>query len=295
MNDAEIEALHGEQSSNLRRVYNVNAIGNWKGMTILNRLHSMKLLDDAMETKIAEGRKILLDARVHRIPPGKETKVVAPWNGLMIAALDDHADLAHAVLALYESTGKDLYRQDAKSFVDEVERQYKDANGANSFPANDTPNLITRTKTVNDNATPSNNCTLVSALARLYYLTRAELYLALTGNIVRAFGGKLPRNFFPLSTLINSSELLPRVQQIVIVGDRDEAETESLVDCFHSRSLPDRLLNVFATPNDLPARHSAEGREKLEARATAYVCNGPVCSSTINTTTGLTAFLDGAV
>ncbi|MBG02718.1 MAG: thioredoxin domain-containing protein [Rhodospirillaceae bacterium] len=341
-NEAEVDALLGEKSSDFKRVYNVDADGNWEGKTILNRLHSMELLDDATEAEMAAGRKILLDARAHRIRPGKDTKVLADWNGLMIAALafashvfdrpkwrelaqqaydfvgtamrpngrllhswcagearhpatlDDHANLARAALALYECTGEDRYRQDAESFVDEIEQHYKDENGAYFFAANDTPNLITRTKTVSDNATPSGNGTLVGVLARLYYLTGAERYRALADNIVRTFAGEPTRNFFPLSTLINSSELLRRGQQIVIIGDRDDAETQSLVDCVHIRSLPDRILNIVATLDDLPAGHPAEGKEKLEARATAYVCEGPVCSLPVNTAADLTALLDGA-
>lgn len=177
--------------------------------------------------------------------------------------------------------------------VDETEQHYKDENGAYFFAANDTPNLITRTKTVTDNAAPSGNGTLVGALARLYYLTGAERYRALADNIVRTFAGEPTRNSFPLSTLINSSELLRRGQQIVIIGDRDDAETQSLVDYVHSHSLPDRILNVAATPDDVPAGHPAKGKEKLEARATAYVCEGPVCSLLVNTAADLTTLLDG--
>lgn len=115
----------------------------------------------------------------------------------------------------------------------------------------------------------------------------------LADNIVRTFAGEPTRNFFPLSTLINSSELLRRGQQIVIIGDRDDAETQALVNCVQSRSLPDRILNVIATPDDLPAGHPIEGKEKLEARATAYVCERPVCSLPVNTAADLTALLDG--
>ncbi|MEC7536578.1 MAG: hypothetical protein VYB59_04710 [Pseudomonadota bacterium] len=88
--------------------------------------------------------------------------------------------------------------------------------------------------------------------------------------------------------MINSSELLRRKQQIVIIGDRDDAETQALVDYVHSRSLPVLILNVVATPDDLPAGHPEEGKEKLGAHATAYVCTGPVCNLTVNTPTGLT-------
>ena len=40
-----------------------------------------------------------------------------------------------------------------------------------------------------------------------------------------------------------------------------------------SRSLPVLILNVVATPDDLPAGHPEEGKEKLEAHATALFRN----------------------
>ncbi|MEL0021411.1 MAG: hypothetical protein VW709_16195, partial [Rickettsiales bacterium] len=70
-----------------KKTYDVDAHGNWEEKTILNRLHAMDLLDDATEAELSENRRTLLEARAHRIRPGKDNKVLADWNGLMIAAL----------------------------------------------------------------------------------------------------------------------------------------------------------------------------------------------------------------
>ena len=47
----------------------------------------MELRDDATAAGMAASRETLLDARAHRILPGKDTKILADWNGSMIAAL----------------------------------------------------------------------------------------------------------------------------------------------------------------------------------------------------------------
>ena len=86
-NEAEVDALISEKSSDFTRVYNIDPAGNWDGKTILNRLHSIELLDDATAAEKAASRKVLLHARAHRIRPCKDTKVLADWNGLMVAAL----------------------------------------------------------------------------------------------------------------------------------------------------------------------------------------------------------------
>ena len=45
--------------------------------------------------------------------------------------------------------------------------------------------------------------------------------------LVEAFSGELSRNFFPLSTLLNNTELLYSAIQLVIVGERGAADTEA--------------------------------------------------------------------
>jgi len=85
--EAEIDALLGDASPQFKAVYDVKRDGNWEGGTILNRLSSMELLDAAAEATLAEHRSTLLDARAKRIRPGLDDKILADWNGMMIAAL----------------------------------------------------------------------------------------------------------------------------------------------------------------------------------------------------------------
>lgn len=69
------------------RIYGVTVDGNWEGHTILNRMHEDGLADAQTETILARCRAILLQARAGRVRPGWDDKVLADWNGLMIAAL----------------------------------------------------------------------------------------------------------------------------------------------------------------------------------------------------------------
>jgi uncharacterized protein len=66
--------------------YDVTAGGNFEGHNILNRLkHLPRSMED--EKKLAAMRETLLTARGRRARPGLDDKVLADWNGLMIAAL----------------------------------------------------------------------------------------------------------------------------------------------------------------------------------------------------------------
>jgi uncharacterized protein YyaL (SSP411 family) len=68
-------------------VYDVADEGNWEGRTILNRLQALELRTSGEEQALAAMRAKLLARRSGRIRPGWDDKVLADWNGLMIAAL----------------------------------------------------------------------------------------------------------------------------------------------------------------------------------------------------------------
>jgi hypothetical protein len=73
-------------------VYDVTAQGNFEGHNILNRLGAVELRDVETESRLAGLREKLLARRAARVRPGFDDKVLADWNGLMIAAL---ANAAH--------------------------------------------------------------------------------------------------------------------------------------------------------------------------------------------------------
>ena len=70
----------------------MTAQGNFEGHNILNRLDSRELRDAETEARLAAMRAKLLERRASRVRPGFDDKVLADWNGLMIAALANAAD-----------------------------------------------------------------------------------------------------------------------------------------------------------------------------------------------------------
>ncbi|MFZ3335805.1 MAG: thioredoxin domain-containing protein [Xanthobacteraceae bacterium] len=66
--------------------YDVTPAGNFEGHNILNRLKPQPR-SEADEARLAALRQKLLTARAERVRPGLDDKVLADWNGLMIAAL----------------------------------------------------------------------------------------------------------------------------------------------------------------------------------------------------------------
>jgi uncharacterized protein YyaL (SSP411 family) len=80
-------ALPPELADLVCRVYAVTADGNWEGSSILHRNHPAAKLDEAEELELDSARAILLGIRAKRVWPERDDKVLADWNGMMIAAL----------------------------------------------------------------------------------------------------------------------------------------------------------------------------------------------------------------
>ncbi|HWE39703.1 MAG TPA: thioredoxin domain-containing protein [Isosphaeraceae bacterium] len=88
------DVLGRERSEAFAYVYDVTEPGNWEHQNILHLpkpiAQAAKLLnrDEAgLRADLAEDRAKLLAARDRRVPPGKDTKMLTSWNGLMIAAM----------------------------------------------------------------------------------------------------------------------------------------------------------------------------------------------------------------
>jgi uncharacterized protein YyaL (SSP411 family) len=86
-NARQIEAALGDEAAFFMAHYDVTQGGNWEGLTILNRAQKPSLLDEAGEERLLRARQSLLSARAERVRPGWDDKVLADWNGLMIAAM----------------------------------------------------------------------------------------------------------------------------------------------------------------------------------------------------------------
>ncbi|QEH36048.1 hypothetical protein OJF2_46060 [Aquisphaera giovannonii] len=89
-----LEVLGPDRGKTFAEVYDVTESGNWERRNILNlprpASQAARVLgrDEAeLAAALAEDRARLLAVRDRRVPPGKDTKVLTSWNGLMIAAM----------------------------------------------------------------------------------------------------------------------------------------------------------------------------------------------------------------
>lgn len=67
------------------KTYGVTETGNWEGKNILHGNHAE--FDFAQEQQLTAALDALLQQRNQRIPPTRDDKILADWNGLLIVAL----------------------------------------------------------------------------------------------------------------------------------------------------------------------------------------------------------------
>jgi uncharacterized protein YyaL (SSP411 family) len=115
---AEVEEVLGAKDAGFFAAkYDVSAAGNFEGRNILNRL---KALEDSPEetTRLAMLRSKLQQRRSMRVRPGLDDKVLADWNGLMIAGLTnaaiafDEPDWLGLAKAAFTSIARSMARGD---------------------------------------------------------------------------------------------------------------------------------------------------------------------------------------
>lgn len=86
--DDEIFSVLGEAlGERYTKMYNITPQGNFEGKNIPNQIQSDQEKAGLFNDKLEEARRLLLGAREKRIYPHVDDKILASWNGLMIAAL----------------------------------------------------------------------------------------------------------------------------------------------------------------------------------------------------------------
>ncbi len=331
---AEIDEALGDDAALFRSVYDVSGHGNWEGSNILNR----EVGDDEKTGPhldlLKSCRETLLSIRSGRVPPLRDDKVLADWNGMAIAALvhagtllgeqswiteagsifdfiignlgagsrlhhtwcdgsarhpavlDDYANMARAALMLNQATGDKKYLDLSKQWTDIVNDHYWDEkSGAYFLAADDTSDLIVRTKTIFDNATPSGNGVMLEVLARLYLITGDEKYSDRADALIHALAPDDPRALLNQPSLAIGYAILSEAYQVVIAAPSPDDEKARVLYNEVIRSSPPGTIFYWALPDDpLPDNHPAVGKAMIDGQAALYVCKGPVCGMPVTET-----------
>ncbi len=334
----EIKAILGNSFSLFLKNYDVSEEGNWQQTNILNRLNALALNNEEVESELKMSCQALFKVRNLRTRPELDNKILADWNGLMIAALsyastvfkepswllaatnaftfitrnmaqgsrlkhsycsgsakntdilDDYAFMVKGALFLYQATGISDYLSHAVIWTETAEKYFGDANGAGYFNSpSDAKNLIVRTRTIFDSATPSGNGVMAENLARLYYLTGDPKYRNRANILINSLLAKAPGQEANMPSITAGFEILERGIQVIIIANKTEAN--GLFNAALSIGDPNIIIMRLSPNSELASTHPAYGKIQINQDPTAYVCRGQTCGLPHTKTTNLLADL----
>ena len=226
-------------------------------------------------------------------------RILRTWrNGeaKLLGYLEDYACLADGLLALHEATLEPRWLQEAVAVSDGMIALFWDDTVGGFYDTGiDHEQLVIRPRDIFDNAQPCGGSVATDVLLRLAVITGNDDYSGKGATPLRSIQQLLGRAPAATGHWLGALDFyvsLPR--EIVIVGDADSADTQSLLGEVISRFGPNRVVAGMSDPANPPLKDSPlfEQRTMVDGRPTAYVCENYACQLPVTDAGALAAQLD---
>jgi uncharacterized protein len=202
------------------------------------------------------------------------------------AVLEDHAFLLEALLTLYEATFDPRWFGEARALADTLLERFEDReNGGFFSTADDHEQLITRRKDIDDNPIPAGQSAACLALLRLSALTGEHRYEAAALGVIGLLHEIAPQHPAGFGHLLQAIDFhVSPVREVALVGP-DLAPLERVVRA----TFRPHVVLAGGEPDGVPL---LDGREPVDGRAAAYVCERFVCRRPVTEPEELAALLN---
>ncbi|MFQ5871067.1 MAG: thioredoxin domain-containing protein [Candidatus Geothermarchaeales archaeon] len=222
----------------------------------------------------------------------KEGRLLRTWKqgrAKLNGYLEDYAFLADGLLAMYQADFDARWFKEARALADAMMNHFRDQSNAVFFDTSDDhEELIARPRSLEDGAIPSGNSMAARVLLLMASYTGEESYREAAVGAMDAAGPMMvqyPRGFG--NWLSDLDIHLGPLKEVAIVGDRESQDTLRLVKAVRAQYRPNMVV-AWDDPGGSAADHVPllVGRENVDGRATAYVCEGFSCRApTVNVET----------
>ena len=182
---------------------------------------------------------------------------------------------ARGALSLYEATFEPRWFAEARALADTmIERFADDENGGFFETSSDHEQLVARRKDLEDHPIPAGNSSAAYGLLRLAALTGEHEYAERAESVLRLLHELAPKHPQAFGHLLQALDFrLAQVKEVALVGD-ELAPLERVV----RGSFRPHLVLAGGEPDGVPL---LEGREPVEGRPTAYVCEQFACRAPV--------------
>lgn len=257
----------------------------WNGLMIAALAYGARVLDDERYRQAAERAVSFIQSKLIR----KDGRLLARYREGEAAYegyLDDYAFLIWGLIELYQAGFAPQYLRMAVNLTDDMLRYFGDEKGNGFFIyGNDSEQLIARPKEIYDGAMPSGNSVATLNLLRLGRLTGRTEFEVEADRQFSAFAEKVSTYSMGHTYLLMAVMFAnAKGSEVVIVGERDNSQTQSLLNIINKNFLPYSVVVVKDTASDSSLKELApytEGQEMVDNKATAYICENFACRAPI--------------
>ncbi|WP_336207998.1 thioredoxin domain-containing protein [Nonomuraea sp. LPB2021202275-12-8] len=269
-------------------------VAGWTGLAIAALAETGMAFDRPDLVEAATAAAVLLD-EVH-VDEDRLLRTSRDGRaGANAGVLEDYANLAEGLIALYGATGETRWFRLAGRLLDTVLRRFGDGTGGFYDTADDAERLFQRPQDPTDNATPSGQYAAAGALLSYAALTGSSRHReAAHGALgtVSVLAAKHAR--FAGWGLAVARAALDGPVEVAVVGPPDDPRTAILHREAYLADVPGLVVALGAGD---PASASGEvppllqGRERIAGAPAAYVCRGFTCRMPVTSPEDLRAQL----
>jgi len=255
---------------------------DWNGLMIVALSKGAQILGEKRYEEAAKKATDFL-LKTLRTPEGHLLKRYRDGVASLPAHLEDYAFTIWGLLELYEITFEVKYLQHAVALMDIMIDIFWDNNDNGFFfTANNSKELIVRTKDIYDGPIPSGNSVAALCLLQLSRITGRHEWEQKAAMIGKVFSSNIINyptgHTFFLSTIDFG---LGPSYEIVIVGDSNSKDTQTMLELVYQHYFPNKVVIFKST--DKPSQQLyaiapfTEAYVPINGKTTAYVCQNYVC------------------
>ncbi len=255
---------------------------SWNGLMLRSLAEAAMVLgrEDYLRAAVRSASFLLESLR----PNGRLMRSYKDGRAVVKGYLEDYANLIDGLVTLYEATFQWQWLSQAQNLAREMlDLFWEPAGNGGTFydTGKDAESLLVRPRDFFDNATPSGSAAATDVLQRLAVLTGDPEMAKPAVAMLRSMQELMARYPLGLAHWLGALDFyLSTPREIAVMGPRERQDTQALLEVVFRRYLPNKVLAGY-DPSDgaSPARHLPllQGREMLEGRATAYVCENYAC------------------
>ena len=292
--------LFAERAKRVAPARDDKILTEWNGLVIHALAECGVTLEraDALQAAVDAANFVLQnmsqpDGKLFRSYKAATEQADANGQAKLNGYLEDYSSFIRALIALYEATFELRWLGEASRLTQIMLEQFGDEGNGGFFQTGvDHEQLVVRRKDLIDNAVPSGNSLAAEALLRLAVLTGNVTYRDHAARICLLMKEAMARQPTGFGRLLGALQtLLAPSQEIAIVGDPAQPETQALLQVVRSRYLPNTVV-ALKKPEAESILPLFEGRGLVNGKPAAYVCENYACQLPVTDAAALAELLE---